>query len=400
MGRALFISAPAEGHINPTLGIVRELINRGEEVIYFTSDNYKEKVEQTGARVYTYHNFLESFLNQQATHFYERVELILNSGRLLLPLVLDKLQGIQFDYIIHDSMFGCGRLLAKAMRLPSINSCTTFALTKTQYLHLEKGFLHNADEKAGTLIYARCLQLMKEIERRYGIRIQSNYEIFFNPAALTIVYTSKQFQPYGDHFDNSYKFIGPSLFHRSDKNEFDLESVRNSKVIYISMGTIYNNLPEFYKLCIHALKDINARIIISVGSQIDLEEFSEIPPNVSLEKKVAQLEILKYTNVFITHGGMNSVQEALVNGVPLLMIPQGADQPIVSKRVVEFGAGICFEKDTITSDLLRSAVEKLLNDQSYSTNSRNLGDSMTQTGGYLKAVDEIMTYTQSLVSHK
>ncbi len=46
---------------------------------------------------------------------------------LLYQVFLNKLRGEHFDYMIHDSMFGCGRIIAQILKLPAINSCTSFA---------------------------------------------------------------------------------------------------------------------------------------------------------------------------------------------------------------------------------------------------------------------------------
>ncbi len=124
MARVLFINVGSEGHINPTLGVVQELIRRGEEVIYFTGDYMRERVESTGARVITCDSekLLQLFLDGGA-----EAAGLLRTADLVIPSLLDQTKGKHFDYIIHDSMFGCGRLIAQILDLPAINSCTSFA---------------------------------------------------------------------------------------------------------------------------------------------------------------------------------------------------------------------------------------------------------------------------------
>ena len=125
MARVLLINGGSEGHINPTLGLVQELIRRGEEVVYFMAEQYRERVEPTGAKVITFDvsKFIEAFI-AGGRNPWARVGGLLRTADIVIPSLLEQTKGERFDYIIHDSMFGCGRLLAQILDLPAINSCT------------------------------------------------------------------------------------------------------------------------------------------------------------------------------------------------------------------------------------------------------------------------------------
>jgi hypothetical protein len=113
MARVLFINAGSEGHINPTLGVVKELICRGEEVVYFASEPFRDYVEPFGAKVITCDGgkLVAAFL-AGGRNPWARVGGLLRTADIIIPSVLEQTMGEHFDYIIHDSMFGCGRLLA------------------------------------------------------------------------------------------------------------------------------------------------------------------------------------------------------------------------------------------------------------------------------------------------
>ncbi len=51
------------------------------------------------------------------------------------------------------------------------------------------------------------------------------------------------------------------------------------------------------------------------------------------------------TDVFVTHSGMNSVNESLYYGVPMVLFPQHSEQRMVANRVVHLGAGIMLKED-------------------------------------------------------
>jgi MGT family glycosyltransferase len=131
----LFINAGSEGHINPTIGVVKELIYRGEEVVYFTIEAYRDRIERMGATVRTLDGdkILKAFISGGRNYLLERLNGLLRTADIVIPSVLEQIKGEHFDYIIHDSMFGCGRVLAQILKLPAINSCTSFAQSKVSF---------------------------------------------------------------------------------------------------------------------------------------------------------------------------------------------------------------------------------------------------------------------------
>lgn len=316
MARVLFINAGSEGHINPTIGVVQELTSRGEEVIYFTVEEFRKRIEKTGATVRTIdgHKFIKAFLSGGRNYLLERINGLLHTVDIVIPSVLEQIKGEHFDYIIHDSMFGCGQLLAKILKLPAINSCTSFAQTKEAFdKKLEQV---SKDIPANTYHEFQSLKVMTE--KRFNVDIHSPYEVFCNPAPMTLVYTTREFQPSGEAFDQTFKFVGPSIASRFTQENFDLTTIKEKKPIYISLGTVLNQALDFYKLCFRALGNTKDTIVMSIGNRVQIAELGEIPKNFIVKNYVPQTEILKYTKLFITHGGMNSTSESLYYGVRLL----------------------------------------------------------------------------------
>lgn len=81
-------------------------------------------------------------------------------------------------------------------------------------------------------------------------------------------------------------------------------------------------------------------VIMSVGESTDISSLGEIPENFEIKNKVEQIKVLQNTDVFITHSGMNSVNESLYYGVPMVLFPQHQEQRMVAERVVTLGAGV------------------------------------------------------------
>lgn len=394
MARVLFINAGSEGHINPTIGVVQELISRGEEVVYFTIEAFRERIDKTGATVRTLdgQKFIRAFISGGRNYLLERINGLLHTADIVITSVLEQIEGEHFNYIIHDSMSGCGRLLAQILKLPSINSCTSFAQTKESFDKMLEQLSKNIPTEVVNEINDEYQNLTAMVKEKYDVEIHFPYEVFCNPAPLTIVYTTREFQPFGEAFDQTYKFIGPSISTRFIQENFDLTSIQGKKTIYISLGTVFNQAIDFYKLCIKALGNTDHTVVMSIGDKAQISDLGEIPKNFIVKNYVPQTEVLKYTKLFITHGGMNSTHEGLYYGVPLIVIPQSGDQPIIAEQVAYIGAGINIQMQGLTANQLRESADHVLNSPSIHMAVSNIRESFQKSGGYNQAVDEIFEF--------
>lgn len=394
MARVLFINAGSEGHINPTLQVVEELISRGEEVVYFSTESFRERIEKTGAtvRMIDDQKFLKAFLSGGRNYLQERINGLLHTADIVIPSVLEQIEGEHFDYMIHDSMFGSGHLIAQILNLPAINSYTSFAQDEKSFEQMLDHLSKNIPVEVHDKIQNDFQNLTKGIAEKYGVEIASPYEVFCNPAPLTIVYTIKEFQPFGDTFDETYKFVGPSISTPIVKDSFDFNLMKENSPIYISLGTVFNEVIDFYKLCFKAFENSEHTIVMSIGRKTKISDLGDIPKNFIVKNYVPQTELLTYTKLFITHGGMNSTHEGLYNGVPLIVIPQSADQPVIAKQVADLGAGVKLHMKELTASQLRETVDYVLGDSSFHKAVANVKDSFRKSDGYEQAVDEILKF--------
>ncbi|OJD58197.1 macrolide family glycosyltransferase [Bacillus sp. NH11B] len=395
MARILFINAGSEGHINPTIKVVKELISRGEEVVYFSIEAFRERIEKAGAIVRTIDDqkFIKAFLSGGRNYLPERINGLLHTANVIIPSVLEQIEGEHFDYIIHDSMFGSGHLIAQILKLPAINSCTSFAQDEKSFTRMLEHLSKNIPEESIEKIKNDYQNLTIGIKEKYGVEIKSPYEIFCNPAPLTIVYTTREFQPFGETFDETYKFVGPSISTQLIKENFDFTAIEGKSPIYISLGTVFNEAITFYKLCFKAFENTDHTIVMSIGSKTQISDLGDIPKNFIVKNYVPQTEVLKYTKLFITHGGMNSTHEGLYYDVPLIVIPQSADQPVIAKQVENLGAGVTLQMQGLTESQLRESVDLVLRKSSFKEAALNMKESFRKTGGYKQAVDEILKFT-------
>lgn len=393
MSNVLFINGPASGHVYPTLGLVEELIADGEQVVYVSSEEYRTMLEKLGATFVAYDNFLGKEDPFETIHYIALVNKILASYDVILPCIFQLMNEYNFNYIIQDSMYGCGNALSDFLRIPCISTCTSFIHAE----RLSPEHTGNPKEfKENLFLIKEFVTLSKRISAKFGIqrRLDIN-EVFFNEGALNLVFTSEYLQPHYEKLDSRFKFVGPSITDRENPYDFPFERIRAQKTVYISLGTVFNNVPTFYELCFEALSSFDGQVVLSVGSRIDISTFHGVPEHFIVRPFVPQLEILRYTDVFVTHGGMNSVNEALYYDVPLIVVPMAADQPIVGNRISELGAGKNINSSQLSAELLRESINEILRTDDYKKNSAKIGESLRNAGGKWKAMEEIRLFKKS-----
>ena len=141
-------------------------------------------------------------------------------------------------------------------------------------------------------------------------------------------------------------------------------------------------------------------MLLAAGKRTNLADLEPIPENFLVRNFVPQLQVLERADLFVTHGGMNSVHEGLWYGVPLIAIPQQLEQAVVATQVERTGAGVALATrppyGEVTAPELRAAVEKVLADRAtHQAASKRLGDSLRAAGGAARAADLILEFTAS-----
>ena len=386
MSKIVFFCIPAHGHTNPTLAVVRELIHLGHQVKYYSYEQFREKIESTGAEFISCDsNDVEQNLKpQDATRVGKDIAF---STRILVDttLALDKMvcrdmEAYKPDCIVADSMAVWGKAVARKLDIPFMSSTTTFAFNRYSARIMKQ----NLSQIINMLISMPSVNKDIKRLREKGYPFNSILDLIQNDDQTnTIVYTSAEFQPCADTFPAIYHFVGPSI----QQVELKVEKT-TKKTIYISLGTVVNIAMKFYKNCIQAFKDSDYHVIMSVGQLTNIEELGEIPANFTVSNFVNQIDVLQQADVFISHCGMNSVNESLYYEVPLVMFPQTAEQGGVARRVADLGAGVHLEKNNATK--IRNAVDIVLSDQKYKDNAIKISKGFKKCGGPKEAADAIL----------
>lgn len=386
MKKIVFFSLPAHGHTNPTIPVVAELTKRGHKVWYYSFAEFQERIEAAGATFIACDEFLPKATEQElekkaGKDFAALIEMIIDTTIALEKKAVQELMEIQPDCIVSDSLAAWGKLFAEKLEIPYICSTTSFAFNEQTAKSMKRGFPEMLRMVLGM---RRINRKMKELND-HGFQAKSFVSLIQNDNETdTIVYTSKEFQPLADTFSGRYAFVGPSIREYVPKQTDETEH----KQIYISLGTVLNANPTFYRNCLEAFASANYRVVMSVGEKTDLASFGDIPQNFTIAQSIDQIAVLQRTDVFLTHCGMNSVNESLYFGVPMVLFPQHSEQRMVADRVAELGAGV-FLKGTKPKEL-KKAVEEVLEKPSYRKNAERLSEIFKATGGAAEAASVIL----------
>jgi MGT family glycosyltransferase len=207
------------------------------------------------------------------------------------------------------------------------------------------------------------------------------------------VYTSWLFQPLAEDFDGKrFQFVGPSIEFRADAPPFPFHRLDGRPLVLVSMGTVYGNHPQFFRMCIEALANTRCQAVLSIGGNFAGRDLGPVPENSIVRTFVPQLEILRRCAAFVTHGGMNSIQEALYFGVPLVIAPQAADQFWISARAEELGAAVVLDPPRTDAGAIRDSVERILSGGDYAAAAARIGVSLRAAGGHVRAADEVQSF--------
>jgi MGT family glycosyltransferase len=394
MSTIAFLNVGMHGRVNPTLPVVAELVRRGHAVSYHTAPAFSEEIAATGATVHLYPGG-DHPLPDPPTPL-TLLEGLARSTLHLLPAVLTDLRSVRPDLIVHDSACPWGAVAAHELQVPAAASFTTFAFNRVVPSPTGSSWdmLAAAVGRPGSL--GGLLHSRWKLHRRFSTRGHPVLDLGNIRQPLNLVYTSIAFQPDVEDFDQSYRFVGPSIGSRLADPSFPIDQLRDP-VLYVSLGTVFDAGPHLLRTFASALAPLGGTVVVSTG-RTDPQALHSLPAGVVVRRSVPQPEVLSRAALFVTHGGMNSVNEAMYAGVPVLVVPQGADQGLVASRVVELGAGLSLRSTDVTRATVYGLAQQLLGEPSFVEAASSLQEAQRRAGGYQRAADELEKYLRTMGS--
>jgi MGT family glycosyltransferase len=380
---------PAEGHINPAAPILLELTKRGERVVAWATEAFREQVERTGAEYRAYPAAVDPPSWPKTGGLIGGLGTRLACTEQILPELLNSIGRESPDYLLMDAGAIWGLLAAQILKLPAASFTLSFmigeqVMSEAEFLRLLYGSAAAPALVDALVNLARFSETGRRVDERFGTRTPGILGALACRQQVNLVLTSRMFQPCGERFDKSYVFVGREAGPRPPSPAFPWEWLGEEPLVFISMGTIHIEQAAFYQTCFDAFADLPYRCVLATRAEVP----RPAPANFRVLEYVPQLELLKRANLFVTHCGSNSAHEALLAGVPMLTYPQGSDHFAYAARLSELGAGLQAPAGA-DAGTLRSLAARILGDRGFAQQARRLGDSLREAGGAARAAEAI-----------
>lgn len=390
MANLWFYNIPYHGHINPTLPLVRELIARGDAVTYFAGPAFQERIRATGAEPRSYSNLDAFGQSRDSSHLIHQGALVAESANALLGEVLAAVEAERPDLLMFDMSAPWGAIASRRFDIPAIASFPHLPFywrTLTDDPRVLRKAM--ASLRPGLGHWRALARQTANIAREHSLRNPADVNVLSSAAELNIVFLTRYFQPHAAHFDDSYVYVGPTIDTTRPETPMDIRKGPDQKLIYIAVGTLYRANLAFFQACMEAFADPAYAVIMSVGKAVDPDALIPIPDNFTVAQFVPQLQILRTADVFITHGGMNSINEAVTFDVPMVVVPNTVEQSINAARIEQLQCGVYLDHAQLSVETLRASVSQVLTDPAASSGLERLRASFEKAGGVQLAADVI-----------
>ena len=393
MARVWFYNIPFHGHVNPTLPLIRELVARGDEVTYFSTAAFEARIQATGALYRAYGDSYSFEQTRKVAHIVHLGTQVADATYSLLPEVLDSVAAESPDYLMFDMSAPWGKIASRQLHIPAVASfphLPFFWRTALNDLRvLRKGI---SSIRPGYGYWRELRRQTARIIKDYRLRDPKSINVLSSSAVLNIVFSSRLFQPYEKHFDASYLYVGPQIELDRQEEPMLIQKQVRQKLIYIAVGTVYQANLAFFRACIEAFADPQYLVILSVGRAIEPESLGPSPPNFRIKQYVPQLSVLEQADLFITHGGMNSISESVYYQVPMIVVPNTIEQAINAARVEQLHAGLYLDPSQLTPAGIRQAAEAVLAEPAMMSGLQQIRRSFEEAGGVARAADAIQSF--------
>ncbi len=354
--RILFTCVGAYGHFFPLVPLARALALAGNDVAFATAEAFAPEVESAGFDVLPtglsqeertnlfrpYREGMEALAPEQ-----RRAALFVNMFARIaapanLPELLPAARSWRPDVVVHESAELAAPIVAVALGLPSVH--------------------HGYGRMVPSAILAQAAEVVGPLWARAGLEAPpfggTFRDLYVDPCPPSLQPESPPIErvalvrPVG--FDG---LVGGAA-------QDWLDRLPNRPTVYVTLGTVFNDAPAF-RVLLEGLVGEDLNVIVTTGPNLDPAELGAQPPNIHVERFVPQSAILRHATAIVTNGGSGSVLAALAKGLPMVVVPRGADQFDNAQASVKAGTAIRIMPAELTPAAVRKAVARVLSDAKY-----------------------------------
>ncbi|MEE1926819.1 macrolide family glycosyltransferase [Streptomyces sp. TRM 70351] len=382
------MSIAAHGHVNPSLEVIRELVARGHRVTYAVPPAFTGLVASAGAQPRPYTTTLPTDQDPQAwgTELIDHIEPFLDDAVQALPQIADAYAGDEPDLVLYDIASYPGPVLAHRWKVPAVQlSPAMVAWEGYEEEVAEPLFAALRTSERGIAYYAR-FRAWLEANGLPG----TDPDRFTGRPRRCLALIPRVLQPHADRVDPAvYTFTGPCQGDRAHQGDWRRPEGAG-RVALVSLGSAFTHQPAFYRACVRAFAELPGwHLVLQIGAFTDEAALGELPPNVEVHRWVPQLRVLRQADLFVTHAGMGGSQEGLACGVPMIAVPQAADQFGNADTLTALGVARRLDTEDATPEALREAAQALLGDPGLPARFAAVQEQLRAEGGTRQAADLI-----------
>ena len=400
MSTIAYFAPVYRGHVVGTKNFINALSAKGHKVIYFAPSDYMNLVMEMDASYIPYPSF-DSFLflkngKLSTGDVNSRINFLLtntvNASIDISDWANSLLDSMKVDLIIYDNMALWGYISGEKLGVNSLCSLTIMPTNTEVMQKTGEGsiYLNLSSESSASLKTLHDSNSAQDIKSFVDVMTCEYHD-------NKITYTSKLFQRHSEFFSQEDYMFFPNRCNNDDLSNPRSSSIEN---IYISFGTVYNNDLDLYTAIIDQLLGAKYNVTVSAGGSnstySSLSSYS-VNHNIHIEHFVKQSDVLKYTDLFITHGGLNSVSESICHLVPMITVPLVGDQHSISQSLKKLGAGIVISRDSLQNNLV-GQIEGIAESQNeHQDNLLSIRNSFTDTSFSDNTIERIEVLAEGSV---
>ena len=402
---------PGTGHLNPMTVLAHSLQMRGHEVVIFGIADTEERVRaagiafcRIGAEDYplgTLRQLDESLASLKGVAAFRfTLKRVRKSTQMILRDGPEAVRSTNVDALLVDEAEFAGNV-ADHLGLPWISiALIPPLLSDDRFPPFWLGWAGKQDwlsrlrnRFAIHLLLRIATPLFKDVNRQrgvWGLKPLTRPKDGLSPLAQITQLPEVLDFPVGGEKPAGLHYTGPFL--RAQQRPvvaFAWDRLDGRPLIYASLGTLQNGSEAIFRTIAEACAELDLQLVISLGGGLDPASLGELAGDPLVVRFAPQLEILKRATLVITHAGLNTVLESLSEGVPMVAVPLGNDQPGVAARLRARGAGVVVSRHRLTASRLREAVLLVLSDTGYREAARRLQRALQQLNGPERAADLI-----------
>ncbi|MGL4335423.1 MAG: hypothetical protein ACRCST_00925 [Turicibacter sp.] len=369
-------------HIEPTLEIVKELIRRGNIVIYYSGLAYKSMLEKVGAE---FRNYPQEIGDIDFTRDIKEVKRQKKRIKLHKELAMRLASDVQLERptcILYDSLCLFAKILANEIQVPCVGLISGFVEVDVTLVQDDVTNLTRIERFKYQLKYYKAVNKQKRIKKFETTH--ANYSPYTD---VNYIYSYEEFHPYASLLDERFKFAGYPVEQRTEIQSKLACDKLNYPLIYVSLSPHFSSPNDLIHELKLALSDFTGRVVIDPHLKLDHSLLSD-----QMEILTVPLTQNQWSNVMclMTDGGLKRVHLGLCHTIPFVLIPQTNEQKKLAKRVEECMVGIIVAD--VKQNQLQDSLEILSSDTRYMANAKLLSKNFYVKGGAGRLIYEIEQY--------